>query len=119
MSAPNNPDPLPPDPHAVSSEGVRPRFEALSLTDLRRAAEARTPWLWRGYLAPGNVTLLTSQWKAGKTTLMATLLARMGAGIVIAELDAVNARRTADEVAKLGRPSLALATDVTRAGFAA
>src|SRR2546422_6383218 len=41
-------------------------------------------------------------------------LARMGATIVVAELDAANAQRTADEVAKLGRPSLAIATDVTR-----
>ncbi len=41
-------------------------------------------------------------------------LARMGATIVVAELDAANAQRTADEVAKLGRPSLAVATDVTR-----
>ena len=36
--------------------------------------------LWEGYLAPGNVTLLTSQWKAGKTTLLAHLLRQMGAG---------------------------------------
>src|SRR6058998_4459548 len=41
-------------------------------------------------------------------------LARMGATIVVAEFDAANAQRTADEVAKLGRPSLAVATDVTR-----
>lgn len=31
-------------------------------------------WLWHGYLARGNITLLTSQWKAGKTTLLAGLL---------------------------------------------
>src|SRR5213593_3186669 len=41
-------------------------------------------------------------------------LARMGATIVVAEFDAANGQRTADEVAKLGRPSLAVATDVTR-----
>ncbi|OLD99180.1 MAG: hypothetical protein AUG80_05965 [Candidatus Rokubacteria bacterium 13_1_20CM_4_68_9] len=41
-------------------------------------------------------------------------LARMGATIVVAEFDAANGQRTADEVAKLGRPSLAIATDVTR-----
>ena len=23
-------------------------------------------WLWQGYLAPGNLTLLTSVWKSGK-----------------------------------------------------
>src|SRR5262245_49475628 len=27
-------------------------------------------WLWDGYLAPGLVTLLTAQWKSGKTTLL-------------------------------------------------
>src|SRR5262245_25107706 len=27
-------------------------------------------WLWDGYLAPGNITLLTSLWKTGKTTLL-------------------------------------------------
>ena len=37
-------------------------------------------WLWNGYVAPGKVTLLTSQWKSGKTTLVAVLLARMGRG---------------------------------------
>jgi hypothetical protein len=37
-------------------------------------------WLWHGYLGPGTVTLLTSQWKSGKTTLLAVLLARMKAG---------------------------------------
>src|SRR5215211_5085503 len=37
-------------------------------------------WLWHGFLAPGNLTLLTSQWKTGKTTLASVLLARMGTG---------------------------------------
>jgi NAD(P)-dependent dehydrogenase (short-subunit alcohol dehydrogenase family) len=41
-------------------------------------------------------------------------LARMGAAVVVAELDAANAERTAGEVAKLGRPSLAVRVDVTR-----
>jgi hypothetical protein len=34
-------------------------------------------WLWRGYLAPGQLTLLTSLWKSGKTTLLALLLSRL------------------------------------------
>jgi len=25
-------------------------------------------WLWQGFLGPGKTTLLTSQWKSGKTT---------------------------------------------------
>ena len=37
-------------------------------------------WLWRGFLAPGRLTLLTSLWKTGKTTLLAVLLARMKDG---------------------------------------
>jgi hypothetical protein len=29
--------------------------------------DATVAWLWEGMLAAGNVTLLTSVWKAGKT----------------------------------------------------
>jgi hypothetical protein len=43
-------------------------------------------WLWQGYLIPGAVTLLTSQWKAGKTTLTSVLLSRMKTGGVLAGL---------------------------------
>jgi hypothetical protein len=32
-------------------------------------------WLWQGYLAAGKITLLTSLWKSGKTTLVSLLLA--------------------------------------------
>src|SRR6185369_8840889 len=44
------------------------------------------PWLWHGYLAPGSLTLLTSQWKTGKTTLVAALLARLATGGTLAGL---------------------------------
>jgi hypothetical protein len=54
--------------------------------DLSAAAGAPQPWLWQGYLAPGAVTLLTGQWKAGKTTLAAVLLARLKAGGELAGL---------------------------------
>ena len=37
-------------------------------------------WLWRGYLAPGQLTLLTSLWKSGKTTLLSVLLALLHQG---------------------------------------
>jgi AAA domain len=37
-------------------------------------------WLWHGYLAPGDVTLLTSLWKTGKTTLLTGLLQHLGKG---------------------------------------
>ena len=39
-----------------------------------------TGWLWQGYLARGSLTLLTSLWKAGKTTLLTGLLQRLAAG---------------------------------------
>jgi hypothetical protein len=43
-------------------------------------------WLWHGYLAAGNITLLTSQWKSGKTTLVAVLLAKIAQGGQLAGL---------------------------------
>jgi hypothetical protein len=33
-------------------------------------------WIWDGYLAGGQITMLTSLWKSGKTTLVSLLLAR-------------------------------------------
>jgi hypothetical protein len=53
---------------------------------LRAAAGPPVNWLWQGYLAPGNVTLLTGQWKSGKTTLLSVLLARLGGGGQLAGL---------------------------------
>jgi hypothetical protein len=41
-------------------------------------------WLWDGYLADSCITLLTSQWKSGKTTLLSTLLARRATGGTLA-----------------------------------
>jgi hypothetical protein len=38
------------------------------------------PWLWHGYLVPGQVTLLTSPPKCGKTTLLSLLLHYLKAG---------------------------------------
>jgi hypothetical protein len=37
-------------------------------------------WLWDGYLAPGKITLLTSQRRTGKTTLVTGLLGCLGHG---------------------------------------
>ena len=37
-------------------------------------------WLWHGLLASGKLTLLTSLWKSGKTTLLAHLLGRRRQG---------------------------------------
>src|SRR5215468_1762642 len=41
-------------------------------------------WIWHGYLARGSVTLLTSLWKTGKTTLLSVLLGRMRDGGLLA-----------------------------------
>ncbi len=43
-------------------------------------------WIWEGYLRPGSITLLTSQWKSGKTTLVSILLSRMKRGGQLADL---------------------------------
>jgi AAA domain-containing protein len=45
--------------------------------DLDRQPYTPPTWLWPGYLGAGRVTLLTSQWKSGKTTLVSLLLARL------------------------------------------
>jgi hypothetical protein len=48
--------------------------------DVASAAGPPPAWFWQGYLSPGRVTVLTSQWKSGKTTLLSLLLARMQRG---------------------------------------
>jgi len=42
--------------------------------------QSQVSWLWQGFLRPGTITLLTSLWKSGKTTLIAVLLAKMKSG---------------------------------------
>jgi hypothetical protein len=42
--------------------------------------------LWHGFVARGNLNLLTSQWKAGKTTLLSLLLSRRKEGGPLAGL---------------------------------
>jgi hypothetical protein len=53
---------------------------------LSAAGTGGDDWLWQGFLAPGAVTLLTSQWKTGKSTLVSVLLARMKTGGSLAGL---------------------------------
>ena len=48
--------------------------------DLVSLPSCNVDWIWHGYLARGATTLLTSQWKAGKTTLVSVLLKQMAAG---------------------------------------
>ena len=52
----------------------------LRASDLRSTGKGERDWLWQGYLAPAMTTLLTSQWKSGKTTLVSVLLARLERG---------------------------------------
>lgn len=52
-------------------------FPGLWSGDLQQQ-EGLPAWVWHGYVGSGRVTMLTSQWKSGKTTLLAMLLNRMG-----------------------------------------
>ncbi len=65
----------PPDPYPL-----------LSYAEVKAADRREKSWLWQGYLIPGGVTVLTSQWKAGKSTLISVLLARMKGGGQLAGL---------------------------------
>jgi AAA domain len=74
-------------PHPPSLSTAAPPFAPLlRAPDLLAATRPQKAWLWHGYLAPGNITLLTSQWKSGKTTLLSVLLARLKAGGQLAGL---------------------------------
>src|SRR5713226_3949214 len=63
---------------ATNSAGVLSGL--LWATDLSAAKDEALPWLRQGYLARGQVALLTSLWKSGKTTLVSVLLARLQNG---------------------------------------
>jgi hypothetical protein len=81
--------PLPIPPRHTGSPPARlgPAIPAeLWRDDLTRLAPLEPAWLWQGYLVAGGVTLLTSQWKAGKTTLVSVLLGRLKAGGTLAGL---------------------------------
>src|ERR1700730_7795844 len=45
-------------------------------TQVESMPESAANWVWPGFVARGAMTLLTSMWKSGKTTLLAHLLAR-------------------------------------------
>src|SRR5262245_37690493 len=62
------------------------QHKMLSTNDLGSAAASHGHWLWSGYLAPGALTLLSSQWKTGKTTLLSVLLAKLNTGGTLAGL---------------------------------
>src|SRR5438552_15596349 len=52
----------------------------VALADILSVPGPTAAWLWAGCLAAGKITLLTSLWKMGKTTLLSVLLAKMKAG---------------------------------------
>jgi hypothetical protein len=89
---PTGPVALPPGDFPRSGPAALPPPQELWLDDLRKAAAPPTDWLWHGYLAPGNVTVLTSQWKTGKSTLLSVLLARLKHGGHLAGLRVAPAR---------------------------
>jgi NAD(P)-dependent dehydrogenase (short-subunit alcohol dehydrogenase family) len=63
----------------------------------------------------GQVAIITGAGRGiGRGTALE--LGRMGADVVVAELDLANAERTAAEVRDLGRRTLAVPTDVTSRG---
>lgn len=80
------PQPGPTEPSAgPSSHSFTPQI-IWGSAGLAAAAPANAAWIWQGFLAPGAVTLLTSQWKSGKTTLAAVLLAKLKTGGQLAGL---------------------------------
>jgi hypothetical protein len=60
-------------------------WEPIRGVDLLMAHDnhATVSWLWERMLAAGNVTLLTSVWKAGKSSLLALFLAGRREGGVL------------------------------------
>jgi hypothetical protein len=60
------------------------QFDYQSPEDVCNETVEEPSWIWHGFLGAGLVTLLTSLWKCGKTTLLSVLLARMGSGGTLA-----------------------------------
>jgi hypothetical protein len=58
-------------------------FQRLETEQLIQAAQPKR-WVWDGLLGPGQITLFTSMWKTGKTTLLAHLLAQRKNGGTLA-----------------------------------
>ena len=64
----------------------------MAAVDAEPVAENETAWIWNGFLMPGDITLLTSRWKTGKTTLLAGLLRHLETGTPFLERDTRPAR---------------------------
>jgi hypothetical protein len=83
-------DPFPPS-SAGAADAPKENFETMrpihwGRANLTVAAGPPVAWLWHGMLLPGTITLFTSEWKSGKTTLASVLLARLGVGGKLAGL---------------------------------
>jgi hypothetical protein len=75
-----------PEPATEPRRPARVLDRRLFREQLAQAAGAAKTWLWEGYVAAGMVSLLTSQWKSGKSTLISLLAARMDQGGELAGL---------------------------------
>lgn len=54
-------------------------WKPVPISQLQRVVPPDT-WVWQGILAPGRITLLSAEAKAGKTTLLSLLYQRMASG---------------------------------------
>ncbi len=70
----------PAKPTSEVKPNVAVAFFDLGIDDMQTASPLSDDWLWQGYLAPRQITLLTAMWKTGKTTFIGGLLARMKTG---------------------------------------
>src|SRR5262249_148148 len=88
LSAQENWVALPP-PHTPPGNESRKKGEIMSLTTIPKEVWAQevkanhdrpTDWLWQGFIARGNTTLLTGTSKPGKPTVLSLLLSRRKEG---------------------------------------
>jgi hypothetical protein len=80
-----------PAPTGKEQKSDKPAFADPIPASQLRASDPNADWLLRGYIARKSVTLLTSLWKAGKSTLLALQLKAMGCGDDLAGLSVAKA----------------------------
>src|SRR5262249_36728568 len=61
---------------------------AQTYSEMTNAGNVLPGWLWQGFIAFGSITLLTSRWKTGKTTLLSVLLSPLRTGGMLAGSEA-------------------------------
>jgi hypothetical protein len=69
----------PNDSSPKAPQGGGTIWRPVPISQLKRVAPPDT-WTWEGILAPGKITLLSAEAKAGKTTLLSLLYKRMATG---------------------------------------